>query len=377
MQELKNIISVKEYLNSMFVERKEMIDGLLIALLAQENALLIGPPGTAKSDIVMKMAQCFNGIKYFQWLLTEFSTPEEINGAYNLQDLSKGIYKRNTAFKMPESHIVFLDEVFKGSSAILNSLLTILNEKLFYDYGPAQKTPIMSVFGASNELPEQGDGLDAINDRFVMRFLVEPIKETKNYKKFLLAKTTNNNVVMTPIVSGKDLVTLQGMVTKVQVDNDIVDTVLEIKDELIKEDVKEPSTRRFGKCINILKATALLDGNNVVDFTHLRVLKHILWTELEEREVVASIVAKYCVDTFSSKLQDIAATANDVYTNGTNTNTTDSIIESLRKLKEIQGELEELKRKNPNKVNVIDKELKSITEFISNTTNSFLAIKTS
>ncbi len=375
MQELQNYLAVRDYLNSTFFEREEIIEGLMTALLAQENALLIGPPGTAKSDITMLMSRCFNGIKYFQWLLTEFSTPEEIFGAYNLQDLAKGIYKRNTDYKLPVSHVAFLDEVFKGSSAILNSLLTILNERLFYDYGPPVKTPIMSVFGASNELPEQGDGLDAINDRFVMRFVVNPIKDKNNFKQFLLSKSANNGITMAPIVSGKDLVTLQNTVPQVKVDSSVADTLQTIREELIQSDIKEPSTRRFGKCIRILQAAALLEGSNVVDYTHLRVLKNVLWLDVEEKDTVASIVAKHCVDTFTSKLQEISKMAKDVYSNGMNTNTTDSTVEALKKLKEIETTLEALKGQHPNKQTKIDDEIKKVESYIKDTTESFIMKK--
>lgn len=368
-------MAVRDYLNNCFVEREEIIDGLMIALLAKENALLIGPPGTAKSDMVMTMARCFNGIKYFQWLLTEFSTPEEINGAYNLQDLSKGIYRRNTDFKLPVSHIVFLDEVFKGSSAILNSLLTILNEKLFYDYGPPQKTPIMSVFGASNELPEEGDGLDAINDRFVMRFVVSPIVDSNNFKKFLLSKATKSGIALAPIVSGKDLVTLQNMVAQVKVDSSLVDTIQTIREELIKSDIKEPSTRRFGKCIRIIQAAALLEGSNVVDYTHLKVLKNVMWLDIEEKDTVASIIAKHSVDTFSCKLQEIATQAKDVYENGINTSTTDSTIEAVKKLKIIEDDLKKMKEQYPNKQTKIDDVIKKVTEYMKTATESFILAK--
>ena len=100
----------------------------------------------------------------------------------------------------------------------------------------------MSVFGASNELPEQGDGLDAINDRFVMRFLVNPIKDNNNFKQFLLSKAANNGLSMTPIVSGKDLVTLQNMVPQVKVDSSIADTLQTIREELIQADIKDQQT---------------------------------------------------------------------------------------------------------------------------------------
>ena len=97
--------------------------------------LMIGPAGTAKSALSVELAKIVQGTEYFQWLLTRFSTPEEVFGPLSLKDLEQGVYKRNTTTKMPEANLVFLDEIFKANSAILNSLLTLINERLFYNNG--------------------------------------------------------------------------------------------------------------------------------------------------------------------------------------------------------------------------------------------------
>lgn len=151
---LNRIANIKSYLNQKFFEREEVIDALFIALVARQHTLLIGAPGTAKSALVMEFSQQVTGTNYFQWLLTRFSTPEELFGPVSLEALEKGVYKRNTAHKLPEADITFLDEIFKANSAILNSLLTLINERLFYNNGTPIKTPLHSVIGGSNEYPE-------------------------------------------------------------------------------------------------------------------------------------------------------------------------------------------------------------------------------
>ncbi|MBO1913292.1 AAA family ATPase, partial [Microvirga sp. 3-52] len=131
------------------------------------------------------------GTEYFQWLLTRFSTPEEVFGPLSLKDLEQGVYKRNTATKMPEAHLVFLDEVFKANSAILNSLLTLINERLFYNSGPPTRVPIISVIGASNEYPEEDENLEALFDRFILRFEVKRIEEEANFISMMKATEKN------------------------------------------------------------------------------------------------------------------------------------------------------------------------------------------
>ena len=144
---------IRQALNSKFFEREKEVEGILVALLSRQHMLMIGPAGTAKSALSSELAKIIEGTVYFQWLLTKFSTPEEVFGPLSLKGLEQGVYKRITTSKMPEANLVFLDEIFKANSAILNSLLTLINERLFYNNGSPVQVPLMSVIGASNEYP--------------------------------------------------------------------------------------------------------------------------------------------------------------------------------------------------------------------------------
>src|SRR5699024_10820526 len=159
MANFEKLMEIKNALNGKFFEREKEVEALLVALLSQQHMLLIGPAGTAKSQLATELANIISESNYFQWLLTRFTTPEELFGPLNLKELEQGVYKRNTANKLPEAEISFLDEIFKSNSAILNSLLTLINERLFYNNGSPEETPIMTIVGASNEYPEEDEGL--------------------------------------------------------------------------------------------------------------------------------------------------------------------------------------------------------------------------
>ena len=146
---------IREELKQMFLERAELIDGALAALLSSHHLLIIGPPGTAKSMLADELCRRIEGASYFQWLLTRFTTPEEIFGAVSLKALEQDDYRRVTSHKLPEAQIAFLDEIFKSNSSILNAILTLINERLFHDGKAITRVPLLTLFGASNELPEE------------------------------------------------------------------------------------------------------------------------------------------------------------------------------------------------------------------------------
>src|SRR5215813_7331649 len=145
---------IREELQQLFLERTELIDGALAALLSAQHVLVIGPPGTAKSMLADEFCRRISSAAYFQWLLTKFTTPEELFGAVSLKALGADDYRRVTSNKLPEAHIAFLDEVFKASSSILNTILTLMHERRFHNGREVTAVPLLSLFGASNELPE-------------------------------------------------------------------------------------------------------------------------------------------------------------------------------------------------------------------------------
>jgi MoxR-like ATPase len=175
----KRIGRFRQSLGRFFVQKQELIDLMTIAAVAQEPLLLVGPPGTAKSDLVLKFKDALGIAEgdYFEYMLTRFTEPSEIIGAIDIKELREGRYIRKKEGKLPTATLVFLDEIFKSNSAILNILLTIINEKKFYQEGKPEPVPLRVLFAATNEIPEQGE-LAALKDRFVLKAMSRPVQET-------------------------------------------------------------------------------------------------------------------------------------------------------------------------------------------------------
>ncbi len=166
-------------LREYFVNRDEEIDLATICACAQEPLLFVGPPGTAKSDLVVKFVESL-GLgedDYFEYMLTKFTEPSEILGPIDIDLLKQGRFVRRTKAKLPEARVAFLDEIFKSNSAILNTLLTIVNERKFYQDGEPAPVALRMLFAATNDIPEQSE-LDALADRFVLKIETRPVKDT-------------------------------------------------------------------------------------------------------------------------------------------------------------------------------------------------------
>ena len=197
MTELQNkFAQIKTEMNNEFIERDDEITGCVTAILARQHMLMIGVAGTAKSLLTDNLCNRIEGANYFQWLLTKFSTPEEVFGPVSLRALENDRYTRITKNKLPEADIVFLDEIFKSNSAILNALLTLINERKFHNNGKPITVPLQSMFGASNELPESEE-LGALYDRIMFRYDVKYIAENSDFMKML--KITTGSAPQTTI----------------------------------------------------------------------------------------------------------------------------------------------------------------------------------
>ena len=174
----RRINRFRESLGRFFVQKQEVIDLMVVASIAQEPLLLVGPPGTAKSDLVLKFkdALAVEEGDYFEYMLTRFTEPSEIIGAIDIGELREGKYIRRKEGKLPTAKIAFLDEIFKSNSAILNILLTIINERKFYQDGVPQPVNLRVLFAATNEVPEQTE-LAALKDRFVLKIESRPVQD--------------------------------------------------------------------------------------------------------------------------------------------------------------------------------------------------------
>ncbi len=178
-EELRNRLNrLRTSLGRFFVAKQELIDLMVVASVAQEPLLLVGPPGTAKSDLVLKFKDALGlaDDDYFEYMLTRFTEPSEIIGPIDINQLREGRYIRREQGKLPTARLAFLDEIFKSNSAILNILLTIINEKKFYQDGAPQPVRLRILLAATNEVPEQGE-LSALKDRFVLKAQSRSVQE--------------------------------------------------------------------------------------------------------------------------------------------------------------------------------------------------------
>ena len=275
---------IREELHQFFLERGDLIDGALIALLAGHHLLIVGPPGTAKSMLADELCRRLDGARYFQWLLTRFTTPEELFGAVSLAGLEADDYRRVTTGKLPEAHIAFLDEVFKASSSILNAILTLMNERVFHNGRTPTRVPLISLFGASNELPEDTE-LVALFDRFLLRFVVDYISEDFRFLKMLQMHPPQARTTLTL----GDLRSLQNDVAAVEVPAYVYRTIADIRSELGRKQIVA-SDRRYQQSTSVLRARAYLFERAAVTEDDLYFLEHVLWCDPAERTKVAETI---------------------------------------------------------------------------------------
>lgn len=275
---------IREELQQMFLERTELIDGALAALLSAQHVMIVGPPGTAKSMLADELCRRIDGASYFQWLLTKFTTPEELFGAVSLKALETDDYRRVTINKLPEAHIAFLDEVFKASSSILNAILTIINERLFHNGRQVTPVPLLTLFGASNELPED-DELLALYDRFLLRFVVDYINEDFRFLRMLQAKEPTERTTL----SLEELRHLQAEVQALSVPTAVLRGLTDIRRELQKKNIVA-SDRRYRQSLGLLQALAYLSGRQAVVESDLFFLEHVLWKDPSERGEVHNAI---------------------------------------------------------------------------------------
>lgn len=246
--------------------------------------LLLGPPGTAKSMLTSALTESIDGASCFSWLLTKFTTPEEIFGPISLAALQQDRVARITAGKLPEANIAFLDELFKSSSAILNALLTLVNERVFFNDGKPVPCPLNTLVGASNELPE-GHELEALFDRFLVRFWVPYLTEPRNVRLLLSGRPPAARASMTLA----DLGACQQEAMAVALPDVVFDAVLAIKHRTEEAGFRS-SDRRWRQLIDLLRCRAYLDGEDMVSEDHLEVLADALWREPKDRPALAAII---------------------------------------------------------------------------------------
>jgi len=289
----EKFLATRRELSAALIERDEEIDVVLTALVCQEHPLLVGPPGTAKSLLLDSLMAWMNG-RRFTILFTKFTTPEECFGPISVAGLKDDKYRRVTTGKLPEAEGAFGDEIFKASSAILNTLLRILNERMFDDgNGALVPVPLKIFVAASNEWPQSQEGgkeLGALFDRFLFRKTVRPILTASGRNRLLWER--NHKPELSTSITPSEIDEAQSVAKGLPWTNEAKEAFDTVLRELAKEGV-QPGDRRQYKSVAAAQGFAYLAGANHVEPEHLEILAHTLWDDPSEQpEKVAGIVAR-------------------------------------------------------------------------------------
>jgi len=294
-------------LQGKFYERDHIIKAAWAALLSRQHMLQLGVPGTAKSMVTQALCASITGANYFERLLTRFSPPEEVFGPTSLKGLENDEYRRIVDRMLPTAHIAFVDEIFKANAAILNSMLTVINERQF-DNGPERiNVPLISMFGASNELPQEEE-LDALYDRFILRFNVPYIQDGNNWESLMMS---DSDLDVQNTITLKQLDAAQELVRDVTIPRQTVTIMREIKMRLERQGIIA-SDRRWKQTVGVLKAWTWLHGRDEVSVQDLGLLCDMLWRDPQQRPIVVQEVLAV-TNPLDLAAIEILDTVNDVY----------------------------------------------------------------
>ncbi|WP_318405316.1 ATPase RavA domain-containing protein [Photobacterium leiognathi] len=306
-------------------EREEVIKLCLLAALAGESVFLLGPPGIAKSLIAKRLIQAFDDSKFFDYLMTRFSTPEEVFGPLSIQELKdNGKYVRLTDGYLPTAQVVFLDEIWKAGPAILNTLLTVVNERTFKNGQDVLPVPMRLLITASNELPDEDSGLDALYDRMLVRVFVNRIQEKQNFKAMLMGEgPTLQEIDPSLTIKDEEYINWQQHIDDVQLSEAIFEQIYQLK-SMVENKVNQGdvidsdnelyiSDRRWKKSVRLLKASAFFNGRDEINPLDLLLLQDCLWHSPESRNVICNIVNKFASD-YAFNQKESALDANEAET---------------------------------------------------------------
>ena len=339
-------------LNIEMIERSDAIRAILLALITRQHGVFLGPPGTGKSWLVTKVArriaaigQNGNGLKTFVRLITKTTQPEELFGPVSIAALKNDQFKRVVTNMLPEAELAFLDEVFKGSSAILNTLLTIMNEREFDNGTDRIPVPLISLFAASNEMP-QGEDLNAMWDRLVLRVMVDYTTESGFATLIRKASAPVINTTLTKL----ELLAIQDSVRRVSIPSGTYGAIETLRKDLQRKGIIV-SDRRWQWATTLLQGQAVLEGRATVEEDDLMILKEALWSAPEQRSEIGRMAARLAnplnakAVEFSDQVDSAFTAFTEAQTNAQNqTEKMNSAVETNVKIKDVLEKLGRLKQ---------------------------------
>ena len=315
-------------------EKEHILSLSLLCCIAGESIFMLGPPGTAKSMVARRIKEIFDDNRSFEYLMSRFSTPDEIFGPVSISKLkNEDVYERSVEGFLPTASVVFLDEIWKAGPAIQNALLTVINERIYQNGRCCIKLPMKILIAASNELPAEDEGLEALWDRFLVRVISNNIENEGVFYKMLLHNSENYAVIPKTLKITNELyLNWQAGIDAVEVSKNILQTLYEIRrclKEVCKQEDIEPldyyvSDRRWKKVVHILQTSAFLNDRVQVEHSDLLLLYHMLCNKTETMTKIHEIVSRTlffdiikAMDSFEKKLDKYLKTFCNKNTNFT------------------------------------------------------------
>jgi MoxR-like ATPase len=321
-------LALEAELCSIALEREDEVRSLILALLSRQHLFLLGVPGTGKSMLAKQIAKRLTGSRHFSLLLSRFTTPEEVFGPPSLKALrERDVLRRNGDGMLQQSEVAFLDEIWKSNSAVLNTLLPLLNEREYHEGGTVTPAPLETMICASNELP-QGEDLGALYDRILFRHVVRPLSDSGLRSLLLSPPDTTPKVTVT----APELREAQAQCAAVRVGEATIDTLMRIRAKL--EGVKGVyvSTRSWAQALGAVRAQAWLAGRTETEDTDLLILTHCLWGDPDHRSAVEVAVID-CAAPALRELRDLLDLAHEMAANFKGTDDENLRVEAFMKLK--------------------------------------------
>ncbi len=330
-------------LNRAMVERGQEIDLVLTGLLCRQHVLLVGPPGAGKSLLLNGLMSWMGG-STFNWLMNRFTTPDELFGPISFSGLKADKYVRVTKGKLPEAEFAYLDEIWKGSSAIHTTLLKLLNERRFDRGDQEVSVPLRLCVASSNEWPQAQEGsqeLHAAFDRFLFRKTVKLVATETGMERLLWADT----VELTPNMQGIQLSSQElDFAIREAEQLPVPASVREVFHEFIREAEKagvRPGDRRRRQAVSAVKAFAFLNGADEVEPDHLEILEHVWWDDPTEQPTTVSMLLAKLVQPVGSTVSRILSDVEETMRPLRQKPALDEMMAGQRKLKDMAKELEQ------------------------------------
>ena len=318
---IQRINNLLKQLNERVYDKEHVIALSLLSAIAGESIFLLGPPGVAKSMVARRLKLAFKQANAFEYLMSRFSTPDEIFGPVSITKLKdEDIYERMVDGYLPTADVVFLDEIWKAGPAIQNALLTVINEKIYRNGQYSIRVPLKGLIGASNELPAIGQGLEALWDRFLVRLMVTGVEDLGEFDRMIASTDDSEPLVDNELaISSEEYAIWANEIAQVKIHYSIFEVIHILKEKInlfnqrIQNDGSAQATlyisdRRWKKLVRLLRASAFLNGRDTIGLSDCMLITHCLWNEVEQMAEVNEMVQetiRQCVESYLLNTKDL------------------------------------------------------------------------